>query len=155
MVGNGSNSQNAPPPNVTFSEQQFETALDRILDRILARGAPPQPALNVHQAEHLPEERFRPQDLGFFDPLPQDAAKPSSSTDGKTTYHNVFSFTARVRVKSQGVTSGPWESRNLATKLDQCLKGKAELWYTNEISVATRAGLKTGIDIWCSELEAR
>ena len=50
MVGSGNNSQNAPLPagNVTFPEQQFETALNRILDRILARSAPPPPALNVH-----------------------------------------------------------------------------------------------------------
>ncbi|RKF62284.1 hypothetical protein OnM2_034088, partial [Erysiphe neolycopersici] len=41
------------------------------------------------------------------------------------------------------------------TQLDQCLKGKAELWYTNEISNTTRAGLKASIENWCTELETR
>lgn len=43
----------------------------------------------------------------------------------------------------------------MAAQLDQCLKGKAELWYTNEISNTTRAGLKASIENWCNELETR
>ncbi|RKF71272.1 hypothetical protein GcC1_103017b [Golovinomyces cichoracearum] len=39
--------------------------------------------------------------------------------------------------------------------LDQYLKGRAELWYTNEISNTTRAGLKASIENWCDELEFR
>ncbi|RDL33672.1 uncharacterized protein BP5553_08040 [Venustampulla echinocandica] len=134
--------------NVTMSPEQFQQFMNGLLAR-----APAAPVAPVGNGEDRFQDRFRPQDLGYFDP--DNDAKPSESTDGKTTYHNVFSFTARVRVKSQNVTNGPWSSINLAAKLDQCLKGKAELWYTNEISATTRAGLKTGIDLWCSELETR
>jgi hypothetical protein len=157
MENNGGGSNIPAPPNpaapgsITLSPEQFQQLISSIVARnALPAAASLQPAAN---SQHTPEERFRPQDLGFFDP--DSEARPTETTDGKTTYHNVFSFTARIRVKTQQVTSGPWTSANLAAKLDQCLKGKAELWYTNEISATTRAGLKTGIDLWCTELEVR
>jgi hypothetical protein len=94
-----------------------------------------------------PDERFRPEDLGYFDPG-TDTILLVEASQGITTYRNVFSFTARVRLKAE-------TNANLAENLDRCLKGEAEMWYTDEPSPADRARLKTGIDIWCSELEAR
>lgn len=64
-------------------------------------------------------------------------------------YHSVFSFTTCLRVKSAD------DDKSVARNLDQCLLGKAQRWYTEEISATTRAGLHTSIDLWCGELEAR
>lgn len=89
--------------------------------------------------------RFRPQDLGFFDPDP-DNERLVENVDNSTVYHNVFSFIARVKAKAWGVIEGNFSANRVASQLDQCLKGKAELWYTNEISRTTRAGLKASIE---------
>ncbi|KAI0996230.1 hypothetical protein K3495_g11949, partial [Podosphaera aphanis] len=100
------------------------------------------------------QKSIRPQDIGYFLP-DNDAKEEVEFLDGKTVYHNVFNFTARVKAKVTQVESGPWSSTSIAQKLDQCLKGKAELWYTTEISETTRAGLRCGHHLWCEELEAR
>lgn len=101
------------------------------------------------QVTFNPNDRFRARDLGYFEP-DDNASKPVESQDGKTVYHNVFSFTSRLRVKATGN-----EAATIAKNLDQCLLGKAERWYTEELSDVTRAGLQTGVELWCKELEAR
>ncbi|RAL59542.1 hypothetical protein DID88_006536 [Monilinia fructigena] len=60
-----------------------------------------------------------------------------------------------MKAKAAGVTNGPFATTVFALQLDQCLNGKAEVWYTNEISNNTRAGLKASIENWCMELEIR
>lgn len=37
--------------------------------------------------------------------------------------------------------------------LDSCPKGEAEACYTNELLPISRAGLKTNLKFWCTELE--
>ncbi|RKF53462.1 hypothetical protein OnM2_105004c [Erysiphe neolycopersici] len=69
---------------------------------------------------------------------PQQKIVSVEKLDNSTVYHKVFSFTVRVKAKALGVT-----------------EGKAELWYTSEISRTTRAGLKASIENWCEELETR
>ncbi|KAI1002267.1 hypothetical protein K3495_g5938 [Podosphaera aphanis] len=97
---------------------------------------------------------IRPQDIGYFFP-DNDAKDEVDFIDGKAYYHNVYNFTARIKANVTPGESGPWSSASVAQKLDQCLKGKAELWYTNEISDTMRAGLKANHQLWCNELEAR
>ena len=128
---------------ITLTDAQFQTLLGSI------NNARPSPPAEVRQ--HTSSETFKAQDLGFFDP--NDEAKAHETVDNKTVYHNVFSFTRRVKAKVQ--VSGVWSNENIAAKLDQCLRGKAEVWYTSEISATTRAGLRTGVDLWCTELETR
>jgi hypothetical protein len=53
-------------------------------------------------------------------------------------YHDVFSFTNRVRVKGNGL-----EGSNISKSLDACLLGEANQWYTEEISRITRTGLSS------------
>ncbi|KAI6245286.1 hypothetical protein HI914_06500 [Erysiphe necator] len=109
---------------------------------------------NVNQGKNQNQNQIRAQEIGYFEP-DVNAIEPVETVNGSTVYHNVFSFTARIRAKVSRSENSPWSSTNLAQKLDQCLKGKAELWYTNEISDTTRAGLQAGHELWCSELEAR
>ncbi|KAI6251518.1 hypothetical protein HI914_00911 [Erysiphe necator] len=97
---------------------------------------------------------LRPQDIGFFSP-DNEASYPTSVVEGKTYYHDIFSFTNRIRAKADSGGNGQWVAASLAAKLDLCLKGEAELWYTNELSAITRAGLTTNLNFWCSELERR
>ncbi|RKF63880.1 hypothetical protein OnM2_022079, partial [Erysiphe neolycopersici] len=66
-----------------------------------------------------------------------------------------FSFTTRVKAKGLWVTEGIFTAKRFASQLDQCPKGKVELWHTNEISKTTRSGLKASIESWCEELETR
>ncbi|KAI1005868.1 hypothetical protein K3495_g2352 [Podosphaera aphanis] len=90
--------------------------------------------------------QWRAQELRYFDP--DNLAKEYVEfIDGKTLYHNVYSLTARIKAKVVQGDSHPWSSINVARKLDQCLKGKAEMWYTNEITATTRAGLKASHEI--------
>ncbi|KAG9233437.1 hypothetical protein BJ875DRAFT_45009 [Amylocarpus encephaloides] len=129
-------------PNMSAEEFQ------QLIEGVLRRAVPPPPP-----PPQVIQDRFRAQDLGYFEP--DNDKRHSETVDGRMTYHNVFSFTSRLRTKTQGVTTGNWQGQIVATNLDQCLKGKAENWYTNEISVTTPAGLKTSIDLWCFELESR
>ncbi|KAI1000086.1 hypothetical protein K3495_g8113 [Podosphaera aphanis] len=97
---------------------------------------------------------FRVQDLGLFKPDSSSETLISYNKE-QSAYQNVFSFTARIRAKTADISSGVWTPENVAKNLDNCLRGKAETWYTNELSATTRAGLKTNLDYWCTELEHR
>lgn len=131
-----------PVMAVSFTNDQFQ----QLLDTLRHQGQTSQPPAQV---TFNPNDRFRARDLGYFEP-DDNASKPVESQDGKTVYHNVFSFTSRLRVKATGN-----EAATIAKNLDQCLLGKAERWYTEELSDVTRAGLQTGVELWCKELEAR
>ncbi|KAL8716211.1 MAG: hypothetical protein Q9220_000116 [cf. Caloplaca sp. 1 TL-2023] len=122
-----------------FSDKQFQELLNTLRQ---PRTQPPSQVTLNH-------DRFGARDLGYFDP-DDNASKPVESQEGKTVYHNVCSFTSRLRVKAAGD-----EATTVAKNLDQCLLDKAEGWFTEEISATTRAGLQTNVEPWCSELEAR
>ncbi|TQS35696.1 hypothetical protein Golomagni_03876 [Golovinomyces magnicellulatus] len=62
---------------------------------------------------------------------------------------------ARIRAKYLWITEGSFAAAKVAMQLDHCLKGKAELWYTNEISNTTRTGLRPSIENCCDGLEVR
>ena len=79
-------------------------------------------------------DRFRASNIGYFEP--DDSAVPVESYDGKTTYYNVFSFTSRLRIKVTGT-----DAAEIARNLNQYLLGKAERWFIEETSMATRAGM--------------
>ena len=94
---------------------------------------------------------FRPKDIGFFEPNPE--APHVEIRDKVQVYHNVFSFTNRLRVKSQ--FHSPEILRN---RMDECLLGKADTWYNQELSHLQRVGLHAdtnGIHEWCQALENR
>ena len=131
-----------PHMATTMSEEQFERLLQRLTPQVA-----PQPVTIDHSGD-----RFKSRDIGYFDPTDEPDAKPVETQDGKTVYHNVFSFTNRLRVKAATDANA---SMAMAKNLDQCLLGKAERWFTEEISNTTRAGLQTSTDLWCAELEAR
>ncbi|KAI0993066.1 hypothetical protein K3495_g15118, partial [Podosphaera aphanis] len=143
-----------PPPTATslFTDNQFSQLMDALrLNSTLSRQAESVPAEQDFTTKDL---SFRPQDLGLFEPN-NKAKSPTSFQDGKTVYHDVFSFTARVRTRTEGNKSGSWSAQNVAAKLDLCLRGDAETWYTNELSPVTRAGFSTNLGFWCSALEHR
>ncbi|KAI1005179.1 hypothetical protein K3495_g3038 [Podosphaera aphanis] len=127
-----------PHTSVTVSDEQFQSLMQNIFS---------------YASANVKLESFRAQDLGSFDP--NDEAAHVETIDNKTIHRNVFSFIARLKALTLGVTSGPFTPSSVACKLHQCLRGKAELWYTNETSPTTHAGLKSGVELWCSELENR
>ena len=107
-----------------------------------ARRAIPVPAKPVH---------FNPKLVGYFDPNPDKP--PVEAKDGTNTYHNVFSFTARLRVKETSM-----DKLYLTQNLDACLLDKADSWYTTELSAASRLGMRldpAGVATWCTMLEER
>ena len=94
---------------------------------------------------------FRPRDLGYFDPNPD--AEAVETKDNKTIYHNVFSFTNRLRVKTTTENAAYYRQN-----LDACLQGKADRWYTEELGNLARSGLRNdpdGVEAWCQALESR
>ena len=97
------------------------------------------------------ERQFRPQTVGYFDPKPD--VMPIDVKDTHNVYHNVFSFTARLRVKATTM-----DEAFLQQNVDACLLGAADEWYTTQIEYATRQGFRfdpKGIECWCNALEAR
>ncbi|RKF71225.1 hypothetical protein GcC1_104010, partial [Golovinomyces cichoracearum] len=136
-------SQPASPVAVTMTNEQ----LNRLIRRLAIS-----PQIGNNRDEGI-RSGFRPQDLGSFEPE-NEAENFFESIDNKKIYH-VFSFTARICAKCHGITEGSFAAAKVAMYLDQCLKGKAELWYTNEISNTTRVGLRASIENWYDELEFR
>lgn len=124
---------------INLSLNQFQ----ELVNTILSRGPAP-------SGGHGPGERFRPQELGTFDP--NNDATPIVSTGDGTICHDVFCFTDRVRRKAR---DGPWSATNISQRLDECLRGKAQSWYAYEVSDITRDKLNASIEHWCSELEDR
>lgn len=124
---------------INLSQDQFQT----FVDTIFARGP-------TSSRDHGLYARFEPQELGTFDP--NTDATPIITMSDKTVYHDVFCFTDRVRRKAR---DGPWTAANIAQRLDECLRGKAQSWYAYEISDVTRDKLNASIEHWCSELEDR
>ena len=154
-----------PPTSTTASVPQHEDNEDLVVDnpeamavtlsndqfqQLLATLNRPQQTAQP-AAVHVNNDRFRPASVGFFDP--DGDAKAIEVTEGKTIYHNVFSFTSRVRVKTSSANAN--DATSVARNLDQCLLGKAERWYTEEISDTTRDGMQNNINNWCTELENR
>ncbi|KAL9591807.1 MAG: hypothetical protein Q9179_007352, partial [Wetmoreana sp. 5 TL-2023] len=124
-------SPTAPSDPSGQSESTFSmgmTFTPEQFQQLLDRLTPQRNVTTPTPATVTVNDRFRARDIGFFDP---DDAKAVES----------------LRVKA--------DDGSLARNLDQCLLGKAERWYTEEISDITRAGLQTSVDLWCKELEAR
>lgn len=108
---------------------------------------------NAPQAPRQPDRppQFRPRDIGYFDPDPQ--AAPVEVKETHNVYHNVFSFTNRLRVKA--TTMDPIMLRQ---NVESCLLGAADDWYTNQLTHISRVGLRNdpdGVKEWCDALEAR
>ncbi len=109
-----------------------------------------QAAPQARPAETRPPQ-FRPRDIGYFDPDPQ--AAPVEVKETHNIYHNVFSFTNRLRVKA--TTMDP---ATLRQNIESCLLGAADDWYTNQLTHISRVGLRSdpdGVKEWCDALEAR
>ena len=111
-----------------------------------------QPSQSPQQTERtLHPPAFRARDIGYFDPnsdVPAIEVK-----ENHNIYHNVYSFTNRLRVKADSM-----DVTLLRQNLDACLLGSAEQWYTNELSHMIRAGLRNdqnGVKEWCDALESR
>ena len=130
-----------------FSEAQRNEMAAIIAQAIaIANQAAPQsrPAIEARPPQ------FRARDIGYFDPTSGPAVEVK---DNHNVYHNVFSFTNRLRVK---VTS--MDATILRQNLDSCLLGTAEHWYTNELTHISRVGLRNdpdGVKEWCDALESR
>lgn len=77
-------------------------------------------------AARLERPQFRPREVEYFDPAPGPAIE---ANDNHNVYHNVFSFTTRLRVKATTMNASL-----LRPILDSCLLSAAENWYTNELA---------------------
>ena len=77
---------------------------------------------------------FKAQDIGYFEPNPsKDVVEIKKNY---TVYHNIFSFTNRLQVKIANS-----KASKICQSLDTCLLGKAELWYTKQLSNLIQVGL--------------
>ncbi|SLM39500.1 hypothetical protein LPUS_10049 [Lasallia pustulata] len=100
----------------------------------------------------LTSHGFRARDLGMFDPNPNLEAVESK--EGYQIFHDVWSFTERV--KSKAVT--PELAKVIRKNLDACLLGKAKRWHTSETDAVYKSGLRNDPDsctLWCKALESR
>ena len=97
------------------------------------------------------EPHFRPRDIGYFDPNSQTA--PIEVKDTYNTYHNVFSFINRLRVKASTINA-----TLLRQNIELCLLEAADDWYANQLNHLSRLGLRNdanNVKEWCDALEAR
>lgn len=128
--------------------------MDRMTPNPGPPGPPGPPGLPGEPTTSLPTYRttqptIRARDIGYFDP--NSDKEPVEVKETHQLYHNVFSFTNQLR--AQAITL---DIAILHTHLPSCLIGKAERWYTEELSNITRLGLQSiSIDEWCSLLERR
>lgn len=104
------------------------------------------PATNPHGG-------LTPRNIGFFDPGETQGGGDALTRDDKMIYRDVFSFTRRLRVyaTSYGATV-------VQRMIPRCLLGRANRWYVDELSDATRSRLdrtKDGVEEWCDLLEGR
>lgn len=149
-----------PTPNMAaaaFSEAQ-RTEMASIIAQAMHMfnqtrlGDPQQPAAaGLQGAQPAPRSGFRPRDVGYFDPNPD--ILPVEAKDSHNIYHNVFSFTNRLRVKASTM-----DIATLRQNVDACLLGTADDWYTNQLDDLARSGLRNdpdGVNQWCRSLEAR
>ena len=150
------------PRNPNMAEAAFSQAQADQLAAIMAnamrmagmnqQGRNQQQPQPVQQQERTPQPpAFRARDVGYFDPnsdVPAIEVK-----ENHNIYHNVYSFTNRLRVKADTM-----DVALLRQNLDACLLGAAEQWYTNELSHVFRVGLRNDqnkLKEWCDALEAR
>ena len=101
------------------------------------------------RSPHTPA--FRARDVGYFEPNPDVPA--IDVKENHNVYHNVYSFTNRLRVKVDSM-----DAALLRQNLDSCLLGSVEQWYINELSHVFRVGLRNdqnGVKEWCDALETR
>ena len=150
-------SSNQLPATITLTNEQFEALIDRAMNGA-RQGRPAQAQANEagmpinDGAIYGTTKHFKARDIGFFDPDIDSTAVETK--DYGTVYHNVFSFTNRVKVKGNTVDDAAFLRQNL----DTCLSGKAERWYTEELDDLRRSGLRNdpnGVEAWCKALEAR
>ena len=97
----------ANPAPVMFSQEQFQTLMTGLLATVAAPTA----------GNSTYTKQFRARDIGYFEP-DNEAQNPVETSDNHTVYHNVFSFTERLRVKK--------DEEHLIKNLDQCLFSKAD-----------------------------
>ena len=111
------------------------------------RNNPPTPQPTPSSSEHA----WRARDLEYFEPNPD--LPPVESKDNYNTYHNVLSFTNRLRVKATTM-----DTSHLRRQFDKCLLGSADTWFTEELTRLSRSGLQNdpdGVTQWCSAFEER
>ncbi|KAI4221405.1 MAG: hypothetical protein L6R40_008635, partial [Gallowayella cf. fulva] len=141
--------QSDQPPFNAAAEAQMRRIMDGVIAAIHQQS---QAAMNLPAAAAAAPSKpqFRPRDIGYFDPNPE--VMPVEVKDTHNVYHNVFSFTQRLRVKMDTM-----DAALLRENLDSCLLGAADAWYTGELGQATRASFRTGdgVDNWCNHLEER
>lgn len=137
--GNGPANSQAGVPVGGFTAEQFNTMSAYFQG--LNTGAAGRQANQPTAGTGGSTPQFRPRDIGYFDPNPD--VPPVEVKDTHNIYHNVFSFTSRLEVKA--TTMDPSIIR---LNLDSCLLGKADDWFTNQLTRLTRSGLRndpTGI----------
>ena len=129
-------------PDSGFTQQQMAT-LTSLFDRFdrrqqRSRSRSPRRRSPRHQSPPAPADvlaarapQFRARDVGFFDPDPK--LPPVEPVKDHNIYHNVFSFTNRLRVKSTTM-----DVALLRQNLDACLLGAADTWYNTELNHPTR-----------------
>ena len=140
-------------------EATVNSAVNRALEGITSNSGPPgpprppgppgEPSLTAASNGSTNMPAFMVRDVGYFDP--NSDTEPVEIKEMHQVYHNVFTFTNRLKAKA--VTMDATLLRN---NLTSCLTGEAKRWYTEEISHITRIGLQnTGINEWCDLLEQR
>ena len=98
---------------------------------LINQNQPAQPARATTEAK--PD--FRPRDIRYFEPDP--LAIPVEAKDGYNVYHNVFSFTNRLRVKESII-----DAAFLRQNIESYLLGTADDWYSNQISYISCISLR-------------
>ena len=153
--------------------EPFTDVQERMMDAMVARitaalqqnnppTPPTPPTLAVPTPQEVPtptntpvqkDTKWRPEELGFFDPLlDKSYGTGDTAMVGKDLYYrNVFLFIERIedlaRIKGDEL---------IAANINTCLRGTALGWYTSELSTLTRNGLRISkIEQWTEQLRNR
>ena len=138
--------------------QQIATIVAQVFQNIPTERRPPSrsaesstsTSTSTSTSSAAAQTAFNPKLVGFLDPNPN---KPSVEVkDNYNVFHNVFSFTQKLRVRATTPSATP-----LQQNVENCLLGSAERWFTEELNDLSRTGLRfsPGIQVWCSTSESR
>jgi hypothetical protein len=141
-------------------EQMFNTFMARFDEhysrnpRNVDVGTPP--PQNAGTSGSRPQ--FRPDEVGYFDPhLPADFGAGDMVQTGKDVmYRNIHMF--MTRAKSVAQSKGPEGPGIVRRSLEQCLRGSALMWHTNELSDLEKEALREvgdGLERWETTLVKR
>ncbi|RKF55936.1 hypothetical protein OnM2_085014 [Erysiphe neolycopersici] len=142
-------SNDSPLPQASSSSTLSDEQFSKLVEAVRAQIAP---ASSPFAAE-ITNDFISQLTFAIQNKIKSSSVKVDSTQASLTSSTNLPGMNIDYSLRPQDI--GFFSSDNEASNSTSFVEGEAELRYTNELSVITRAGLPTNLNFWCSELERR